>query len=74
MALDVRSDRVGEVMETTPTRVFLRPCGGGREWEARAEDVRPARVLDVLRTKVKAVNVQRYQGACVDYADVSRTE
>lgn len=44
LARDTYRNRLGEVMETSPTRVFLRPLGGGREWEARPSEVQPAAI------------------------------
>ncbi|MCE7081871.1 hypothetical protein [Streptomyces sp. ST2-7A] len=38
---DVRRKRVGIVMGHVGPYVQLRPEGGGREWDARPEDVRP---------------------------------
>jgi hypothetical protein len=45
LAHDSTTGRVGEVMEITrvngiPTRIHLRPVGGGREWSADPDDVR----------------------------------
>lgn len=39
-AMDARTGRVGEVMDFTRGRVFLRPSGGGREWEVKPEHLR----------------------------------
>ncbi|MEU3354991.1 hypothetical protein [Streptomyces sp. NPDC037389] len=41
LAMDTQRDRVGEVMAATRERVFLRPLGGGREWEATPSALRP---------------------------------
>jgi hypothetical protein len=38
--LDARTGRVGEVMDVLHNLVYLRPPGGGCEWEARREDLR----------------------------------
>jgi hypothetical protein len=43
IAYDVRRDRYGVVMDRMGGRIFLRPERGGVEWEARHEEVRPAR-------------------------------
>ena len=40
VVLDLRVERVGVVQEVDGEVVWLRPRSGGREWEARAEDVR----------------------------------
>ena len=36
---DAAREEVGEVMEVQEGRIFLRPIGGGREWDALPEDV-----------------------------------
>jgi hypothetical protein len=56
LVLDMRQDRVGVVMDRQNDRVFLRPPQGGPEWEAAAEDVRPARAGDQLRARVAEIN------------------
>lgn len=46
LVLDTATGRVGEVMDRTNIgryeRVWLRPVGGGVEWETGADDTRPA--------------------------------
>ncbi|MFC5723834.1 hypothetical protein ACFP1Z_27075 [Streptomyces gamaensis] len=37
---------------------FLRPLGGGREWEARPEDLAPLTPQEALRAKLTAVNAR----------------
>ncbi|MCM2577321.1 hypothetical protein [Streptomyces meridianus] len=39
VARDAARDEVGEVMEVQEGRIFLRPLGGGREWDALPEDI-----------------------------------
>lgn len=56
LARDTKRDRVGTVMEIEPERVWLRPPGGGREWEAEREAVRPLSVSEELSAKVAAAN------------------
>ncbi|MCC3774516.1 hypothetical protein [Streptomyces sp. UNOB3_S3] len=41
LAMDTQRNRLGEVMAATRERVFLRPLGGGREWEAKPSALRP---------------------------------
>ncbi|WP_031510932.1 hypothetical protein [Streptomyces megasporus] len=47
LVLDTRTGRRGEVQDwpypasATPTRAWLRPVGGGREWTPRIADLRP---------------------------------
>lgn len=49
LVVDTETGRRGEVQEwpypvsSAPTRVWLRPAGGGREWTPRIADLRPAR-------------------------------
>lgn len=38
--VDARTGREGEVMDFMHNLVYLRPPGGGREWEVRREDLR----------------------------------
>ncbi|WP_328871258.1 hypothetical protein OHT76_14665 [Streptomyces sp. NBC_00287] len=40
--VDTRSGRIGVVMGHEGPYVQLRPCGGGREWDAAPEAVRKA--------------------------------
>ncbi|MGW1074940.1 hypothetical protein [Streptomyces sp. NPDC002537] len=56
LVVDVRQDRVGEVMASTGGRLSLRPPSGGREWEAFPCDVRPMTASDELRARVIEVN------------------
>ncbi|MFI1799023.1 hypothetical protein ACH427_16980 [Streptomyces sp. NPDC020379] len=58
VAWDSVRDRVGVVMATTPTRVFLRPQRGGREWETDRENVRALTRKDTLRAGVAAANAR----------------
>ncbi|MGY5048496.1 hypothetical protein ACWDE0_23205 [Streptomyces sp. 900105755] len=53
---DLRTDRVGEYRGSVGPYALLRPLGGGREWEARAESVRPATAEERLSAEVRAVN------------------
>lgn len=47
LVTDSKTDRRGEVQpwpyysECAPTRAWLRPVGGGREWTAKVTDLRP---------------------------------
>ena len=59
LALDIKRDRVGVVMDTLGGRVYLRPPQGGREWEAAPEHVRPAGPAEEVRAKVAEVNACR---------------
>ncbi|MFI1967668.1 hypothetical protein BLA24_00465 [Streptomyces cinnamoneus] len=54
--VDVRRDRVGEVVEVSDGRVSLRDLTSREEWEASPCDVRPATANDELRAKVADLN------------------
>jgi hypothetical protein len=62
LAVDTKRDRVGVVMGKTGPYMQLRPEGGGREWDARPEDLRPATACEALSPKVRAAN-ERSTGA-----------
>ncbi|MBT2398491.1 hypothetical protein [Streptomyces sp. ISL-100] len=57
-AVDVRDGRVGRVMGRVGTYVQLRPPGGGKEWDCPPEDVRSVELGEVLRARVREVNVE----------------
>jgi hypothetical protein len=62
MAIDVARGRVGVVMDREGPYVQLRPLGGGREWDARPEDVRPATAAEQLSAKVAEANANAVRG------------
>ncbi len=62
LAFDAGRGVVGMVMEVTWGLVYLRPEGGGVEWTARREDVRPATVLDRIRPALNELNVRSNRG------------
>lgn len=47
---DQAADRYGRVADTTtqPGTVWVRPAAGGREWEARREDLRVVQASEML--------------------------
>ncbi|MGW7419693.1 DUF7848 domain-containing protein [Streptomyces sp. NPDC054813] len=53
---DPRSDKVGEYRGNAGPYALLRPLGGGREWEARPESIRPATAEERLSAEVRAAN------------------
>lgn len=59
---EVHEERVGEVMSYGeeepggPSYYFLRPLGGGQEWTAPPQYVRPATAYEILRAKNRALN------------------
>ncbi|NEA67109.1 hypothetical protein [Streptomyces sp. SID12488] len=57
-ALDVRDGRIGEVMGREGGYVQLRPVGGGCEWDCPPEALGEAAPEDVLRARVRRVNLE----------------
>jgi hypothetical protein len=53
---DTKTDRIGVVMHLGRTMAFLRPRGGGIEWEAMFEDLQTADRYDELRSRVSELN------------------
>ncbi|KUN75795.1 hypothetical protein [Streptomyces griseoruber] len=75
---DPRSDKVGEYQGKAGPHALLRPLGGGREWEARPELLRPATPTERLTASLRAANSRSLHGgpptpvrdcaACADLA------
>ncbi|MFF9036721.1 hypothetical protein ACF090_14760 [Streptomyces sp. NPDC014892] len=55
---DVVSGRVGKVMGFVGPYVQLRPIGGGREWDARRERLRPVSGSEALSEGVARSNAR----------------
>ena len=53
---DAERDRVGVVMAVLAGRVYLRPAGGGVEWDARPEDLLTVDEHAELRARVAEMN------------------
>jgi hypothetical protein len=51
-------DRIGRVMGFVGGRVQLRPPGGGMEWDAEAENLRPVTRAEALRAGVARANAR----------------
>lgn len=53
---DEATDRYGTVADARiiPGRVWLRPIGGGIEWCARREHIRPALASELLAERLKS--------------------
>ncbi|ARF77312.1 hypothetical protein ACIOD0_16425 [Kitasatospora albolonga] len=51
-------DRVGEFRGLAGPYWSLRPIGGGREWTARPQDVRPALPIEEIRAKNNRMNAR----------------
>lgn len=56
LAHDTSRDRVGVVMAREPGRVYLRPRGGGKEWDAKPGEVVPINAEEALRRQVREAN------------------
>lgn len=61
---DAERDEVGELQAVMQHNrsYWLRPVGGGREWDARLEDLHPADQAQELSAKVKAANERSRAG------------
>ncbi|MFF3819388.1 hypothetical protein ACFYYD_22790 [Streptomyces bluensis] len=53
---DEQRNRIGEVMGAEGPYLQLRPLGGGREWDAEPDRVRPATTAERLSAAVAAAN------------------
>ncbi|MCQ4084628.1 hypothetical protein NGB36_29645 [Streptomyces sp. RB6PN25] len=58
VARDVRTDRIGVVMAVVGGRTYLRPLGGGREWETAADDVVPVPPHEELSARLAVANAR----------------
>lgn len=58
LVVDTTRDRVGTVMALQYGRLYLRPVGGGREWEVIPDKVRLATREEELHAKLKDVNAR----------------
>jgi hypothetical protein len=56
LVFDMRRKALGVVMDTDWGRLYLRPPGGGIEWDAVCADLRPATATDRLRPALAEVN------------------
>jgi hypothetical protein len=61
--MDTATNKVGRVMGFVGSYVQLRPAGGGIEWDARPEDLRPVPVGEALSAGVAVANA-RSRGEC----------
>ncbi|MEU0991861.1 hypothetical protein [Streptomyces sp. NPDC005953] len=66
LVYDTAEKALGVVMDTGEDAgdgcYALRPPGGGVEWTAKREDVRPATVVDQLRPALTEVNARSSKG------------
>ncbi|MEV0470577.1 hypothetical protein [Streptomyces prunicolor] len=70
LVYDISTNKVGEYRGKAGPYAMLRPLGGGREWEAPPEAVRPATPQERLIASVKAANSRSWVGNSVPY-DIS---
>jgi hypothetical protein len=57
---DEAAEEFGTVADVWPTRlVYVRPIGGGLEWEARRETLRPALTSELLAERVREQRARR---------------
>ncbi|WP_329214988.1 hypothetical protein OG352_05710 [Streptomyces sp. NBC_01485] len=61
--VDTGSKKVGRIMGLVGPYAQLRPVGGGLEWDARPEDLRPATTTEALSAGVAVANA-RSRGEC----------
>lgn len=54
--------KVGEYQDRAGPYAMLRPVGGGREWEAGPEQIRPATQAERLSAGVSAANARTARG------------
>lgn len=55
---DTRLKKVGRVMGFVGPYVQLRPVGGGREWDAEPDTLRPATISEALSAGVAVANAR----------------
>lgn len=68
---DTNADKLGRVMGFVGLYVQLRPLGGGREWDARPEHLKPARCSEALKASVAEANARsRTKAAMVANAEL----
>ncbi|MFI6285792.1 hypothetical protein ACIBCM_13720 [Streptomyces sp. NPDC051018] len=63
LVFDIRRKSLGVVMDTEWDRLYLRPPGGGIEWDASRADLRPATVMDRIRPALAELNEHSSSGS-----------
>ncbi|MEU9096415.1 hypothetical protein [Streptomyces sp. NPDC048361] len=51
-AVDMDTNKLGEIMEAHHGSVFLRPPGGGREWAVTSSRLRPPTAAELRMARV----------------------
>lgn len=59
---DTAQMRVGKVMGRVGTYIQLRPLGGGREWDAAPESLRPPTPRELLSARLAVANQDSENG------------
>ncbi|WP_369265213.1 hypothetical protein [Streptomyces sp. R35] len=59
---DPATRKVGEYRDMAGPYAMLRPVGGGREWQADPDQIRPATAAQRLSAGVEAANARAGQG------------
>ena len=54
---DTKRNRTGRVMGHEGPYVQLRPMAGGREWDAKPKDLRPATIAEARRAQTETTAV-----------------
>lgn len=60
--VDEARDRIGEFQDELRGRFHLRPIGGGLEWDASPDHVRPATDEERMRARVRHENHRSRNG------------
>ncbi|MFF3375758.1 hypothetical protein ACFYXF_22760 [Streptomyces sp. NPDC002680] len=55
---DTGTRKIGKIMGFAGPYVQLRPIGGGREWDARPDDLRPVTGAQALRSAFAVANAR----------------
>ncbi|MEU5158811.1 hypothetical protein AB0G74_04265 [Streptomyces sp. NPDC020875] len=61
-ARDTARNKVGRVMDRTRGRYWLRPLGGGIEWDVPVTDLRPVTTAELLADAVAEANKRSGKG------------
>lgn len=69
---DAVSGQVGAYQDRSGPYALLRPVGGGREWQAKPEALRPATDRERIGAQVKAANERTRSVLTVPLEDLSR--
>jgi hypothetical protein len=64
LVYDPKAGKVGEYRGKAGPHAMLRPVGGGREWEADPDLIRPATAEERLSAAVKVANTRSLTGRC----------